>query len=212
MRTRLSICRKKARYPSYEEALAERGLTPDPAIMFDGLLTEENGYRHAMRMLRMKPRPTALLLSRQTLPAQGTGQSGTDRARDVARGGYVLADDGRPDVVLIATGSEVPVAMEACRLLAGRGISACVVSMPCCEVFDRQDPAWRSRVLPNGVPRLVVEAGATGLWRAFVGLDGDVVGLDRYGESAPAADLYRHFGITADVVADRAQRLCSPQF
>jgi transketolase len=151
--------------------------------------------------------PTALLLSRQTLPAQ----SGTDRVHDAARGGYVLAGGGRPDVVLIATGSEVPVAMEARRLLAGRGIAARVVSMPCCEVFDRQGEAWRSSVLPAGVPRLAVEAGATGLWRAFVGLHGDVIGLDRYGESAPAGDLHRHFGITADAVADRAQRLCSPQ-
>lgn len=151
--------------------------------------------------------PTALLLSRQTLPAQ----SGAERARDAARGGYVLADDERPDMVLIATGSEVAIAMEARRLLGGQGIAARVVSMPCCEVFDRQDPAWRRGVLPDGVPRLAVEAGATGLWRAHVGLDGDVVGLDRYGESAPAADLYRHFGITAEAVADRAQRLCSSQ-
>ncbi|WP_455175196.1 transketolase [Azospirillum largimobile] len=149
--------------------------------------------------------PTALLLSRQTLPAQ----IGVDRARDAARGGYVLADDERPDMVLIATGSEVAIAMEARRLLAGRGVAARVVSMPCCEVFDRQPPNWRSSVLPDGVPRLAVEAGATGLWRAHVGLDGDVVGVDRYGESAPAADLYRHFGITAEAVAGRAQRLCS---
>nr|WP_247893332.1 transketolase [Azospirillum endophyticum] len=151
--------------------------------------------------------PTALLLSRQTLPAQ----QGADRVRDAARGGYVLTDDGKPDVVLIATGSEVPIAMEARLLLIHRGIAARVVSMPCCEVFERQDPAWRRTVLPDGVPRLAVEAGATGLWRATVGLDGDVVGLDRYGESAPAPDLYRHFGITADAVADRAQRLCLPQ-
>ena len=156
--------------------------------------------------------PSALLLSRQTLPAQGSDRTGADRARDAARGGYVLADDERLDVVLIATGSEVAIAMEARGLLAGRGIAARVVSMPCCEVFDRQDPAWRRGVLPDGLPRLAVEAGATGLWRAHVGLDGDVVGLDRYGESAPAADLYRHFGITAEAVAERAQRLCSPQF
>ena len=155
--------------------------------------------------------PSALLLSRQTLPAQGTGRTGAERARDAARGGYVLADDERLDMVLIATGSEVAIAMEARRLLAGRGIAARVVSMPCCEVFDRQDPAWRRAVLPDGVPRLAVEAGATGLWRAHVGLDGDVVGLDRYGESAAAADLYRHFGITAEAVAERARRLCSPQ-
>ncbi|KAA0589103.1 transketolase [Azospirillum lipoferum] len=151
--------------------------------------------------------PTALLLSRQSLPVQ----AGTGRAHDAVRGGYVLADDGRPELVLIATGSEVAIAMEAGQLLAGRGIATRVVSMPCCEVFDRQDPAWRRAVLPDGIPRLAIEAGATGLWRAYVGLDGAVVGLDRYGESAPAADLYRHFGITADAVMDCAQRLRSPQ-
>ncbi|HYG85372.1 MAG TPA: transketolase [Azospirillum sp.] len=150
--------------------------------------------------------PTALLLSRQTLPAQ----EGEDRGQGAAHGGYVLADaeGGRPDVVLIATGSEVQAAMAARRLLAERGIAARVVSMPCCEVFERQEPAWRRTVLPAGVPRLAVEAGATGLWRAYVGLNGDVVGLDRYGESAPAGDLYRHFNITAEAVAHRAQALC----
>ncbi|WP_082109046.1 transketolase [Azospirillum thiophilum] len=147
--------------------------------------------------------PSALLLSRQGLPAQ----SGATRARDAARGGYVLADDGDPRLVLIATGSEVQIAMEARRLLAGRGIAARVVSMPCCEVFARQDADWRCAVLPDGVPRLAVEAGATGLWRTYVGLEGDVVGLDRFGESAPAGDLYRHFGITAEAVAERARRL-----
>ncbi|WP_448190967.1 transketolase [Azospirillum sp. sgz301742] len=148
--------------------------------------------------------PTALLLSRQSLPAQ------PGHPASAARGGYVLADaeNGHPSVVLIATGSEVAVAMAARALLAERGIAARVVSLPCCEAFERQDPAWRRAVLPDGVPRLAVEAGATGLWRAYVGLDGDVVGLDRYGESAPAGDLYRHFGITADAVAQRAQALC----
>ncbi|PWC45852.1 transketolase [Azospirillum sp. TSO22-1] len=149
--------------------------------------------------------PSALLLSRQSLPAQ----AGDDRAEGAARGGYVLADAaGAPDVVLIATGSEVAVAMEARGLLAERGIAARVVSMPCCEAFERQDPAWRHAVLPAGVPRVAAEAGATGLWRAYVGLAGAVVGLDRYGESAPAGDLYKHFGITAEAVAQQAQRLC----
>ena len=148
--------------------------------------------------------PTALLLSRQTLPAQ------MGEAAGAARGGYVLADaeSGPPDVVLIATGSEVQVAMAARALLTERGIAARVVSMPCCEAFERQDPVWRRTVLPGGVPRLAVEAGATGLWRAYVGLCGDVIGLDRFGESAPAGDLYEHFGITAAAVADRAQALC----
>ncbi|WP_431862651.1 transketolase [Azospirillum sp.] len=149
--------------------------------------------------------PSALLLSRQSLPAQ----PGDDRATRAARGGYALADaGGAPDVVLIATGSEVAVAMAARGLLAERGIAARVVSMPCCEAFERQDPAWRHAVLPPGVPRVAVEAGATGLWRAYVGLTGAVVGLDRYGESAPAGDLYKQFGITAEAVAQQAQRLC----
>ncbi|PWC39953.1 transketolase [Azospirillum sp. TSO35-2] len=151
--------------------------------------------------------PTALLLSRQSLPALAD----SDRAHAAARGGYPLADADGPDVVLIATGSEVAIAMEARRLLAGRGIGARVVSMPCCEAFDRQDPAWRRAVLPDDVPRLAVEAGATGLWHRYTGLTGAVVGLDRYGESAPAGDLYRHFGITAEAVAERAQALCIPR-
>jgi len=149
--------------------------------------------------------PSALLLSRQSLPAQ----AGEGRATGAARGGYVLADaEGAPDVVLIATGSEVAVAMQARARLAEAGVGARVVSMPCCEAFERQDPAWRDAVLPAGVPRVAVEAGATGLWRAYVGLTGAVVGLDRYGESAPAGDLYAHFGITAEAVAQQAQRLC----
>nr|WP_225889975.1 transketolase [Indioceanicola profundi] len=149
--------------------------------------------------------PTSLLLSRQGLPAQ----TGEGRAEGAARGGYILADapDGRPSLVLIATGSEVVLAMQARTLLADRGISARVVSMPCCEAFDRQDGAWRREVLPPGVPRLAVEAGAGDLWRKYVGLSGDVVSLDRFGESAPAGDLFTYFGFTAEAVADRAAAL-----
>ncbi|MFC7335515.1 transketolase [Rhodocista pekingensis] len=149
--------------------------------------------------------PSSLLLSRQGLPAQ----SGPGRADGAARGGYVLAeaDGGKPEVVLIATGSEVQVVMEARTALAARGIAARVVSMPCCELFDRQDAAWKASVLPAGVPRVAVEAGAPDLWRKYVGLDGDVVGIARFGESAPAGDLYRFFGLTADAVAQRTARL-----
>ena len=129
----------------------------------------------------------------------------------VARGGYVLreAAGGKPAVVLIATGSEVALAVQAQETLAGEGIAARVVSMPSTTVFDRQDAAWRAAVLPAGVPRVAVEAGSTDFWRKYVGAADDargaVVGIDRFGESAPAAQLFDYFGITADAVVRAAR-------
>jgi len=147
--------------------------------------------------------PTSLLLTRQNLPAQGGGEA---RARLVARGAYVLADapGGKADVVLIATGSEVALAMKAKDVLAARGIGARIVSMPCTSVFDRQDEAYRRSVLPDGIRRVAIEAGVSDPWRKYVGLEGAVVGLDRFGESAPAGALFEHFGFTAERVADAA--------
>jgi transketolase len=147
--------------------------------------------------------PTSLLLTRQNLPAQGGGQTRADLA---ARGGYVLADapGGKPDVVLIATGSEVALAVKAKNVLAARGISARVVSMPCTTVFDRQDEGYRRSVLPDGIRRIAIEAGVSDPWRKYVGLEGGVVGLDCFGESAPAGALFEHFGFTAERVADVA--------
>jgi transketolase len=147
--------------------------------------------------------PTSLLLTRQNLPAQG---GGAERARLVARGAYVLTDvaSGKPDVVLIATGSEVALAMKAKDILAARGIGARIVSMPCTSVFDRQDEAYRRSVLPHGIRRVAIEAGVTDLWRKYVGLEGAVVGLDRFGESAPAGVLFEHFGFAPERVADAA--------
>ena len=147
--------------------------------------------------------PTSLVLSRQNLPQQ----AGTPaRAADVARGGYVLVKEkgGKPDLVLIATGSEVALAMQARTQLAARGLKVRVVSMPSTSVFDRQSDSYRASVLPNGVKRIAIEAGASDLWRKYVGLEGAVVGIDRFGESAPAAALYRHFGLTPENVADVA--------
>jgi transketolase len=147
--------------------------------------------------------PTSLVLSRQNLPQQ----AGTPaRAADVARGGYVLVkeDGGKPDLVLIATGSEVALAVQARTQLAARGLKVRVVSMPSTSVFDRQSDSYRASVLPNGVKRIAIEAGASDLWRKYVGLEGAVVGIDRFGESAPAAALYRHFGLTPENVADVA--------
>jgi len=160
--------------------------------------------------------PSALILSRQNLPAQ---PGGDPRAAFCARGGYILADGGRadgiradgvggvPDVVLIATGSEAALAMAARKLLAGRGVAARVVSMPCTSVFDRQDAAYRDSVLPAGCPRLAVEAGVSDFWRKYVGLDGAVIGIDRFGESAPASALFAHFGFTPERVAEAAAAL-----
>jgi transketolase len=147
--------------------------------------------------------PTALLLSRQNLPQ--VAHAATDTA--IARGGYVLADSAAPpQVVLIGTGSEVGLALEAQKLLAAEGVAARVVSMPCTSVFDRQDRAWQAQVLPPGLPRVAVEAGQPDYWRKYVGLEGEAIGITSFGESAPAAKLYAHFGLTAENIAAAARR------
>ncbi|MFZ1909789.1 MAG: transketolase C-terminal domain-containing protein, partial [Burkholderiales bacterium] len=110
-----------------------------------------------------------------------------------------------PRVVLIATGSEVALALDAQKQLAAEGIAARVVSMPSSTVFDRQEASYRDAVLPRGVPRVAVEAGVTVFWRKYVGLEGAVVGIDRFGESAPAGELFKHFGLTAGHVAAAAR-------
>ena len=144
--------------------------------------------------------PSSLLLSRDALPFQ---QRSAEQLAAIARGGYVLAEaaGGVPRAVIIATGSEVAVALAAQKTLAAENIAVRVVSMPCTEVFDRQDAAWRDMVLPRGVPRVAVEAGVTDYWRKYVGLEGAVIGIDRYGESAPAGELFKFFGITGDHVS-----------
>jgi transketolase len=131
----------------------------------------------------------------------------------VRRGGYVLreASSARPQVVIIATGSEVQLAIKAQAQLAEQGIAARVVSMPCTSAFDRQDASYRDSVLPPGIPRVSVEAGITGFWRQYVGLEGETVGIDRFGESAPAAALYDYFGLTADNVTTASLRAVSRQ-
>jgi transketolase len=119
----------------------------------------------------------------------------------------VLADSASlPQVVLIATGSEVALALEAQKSLADEGIGARVVSLPCTSVFDRQDADWRAQVLPPGVPRVAVEAGQPDYWRKYVGLEGASLGIASFGESAPAGKLYAHFGLTAPAIAAAARR------
>jgi transketolase len=155
--------------------------------------------------------PSCLLLSRQNLPFAARSGEQIDA---IERGGYVLRDwpaqagqAGQARVVLIATGSEVSLALDAVVLLAEAGIAARVVSMPSTSVFDRQPGAWRDAVLPPGVPRVAVEAGVRAFWRQYVGLEGGVVGIDTFGESAPAAALFEHFDLTARAVVDEARRV-----
>jgi transketolase len=114
---------------------------------------------------------------------------------------------GTPRAVIIATGSEVHLALEAQKALAAEAIAVRVVSMPSTTVFDRQDAAYRDSVLPRGVPRVAVEAGVTDFWRKYVGLEGAVVGIDRYGESAPAADVFKYFGFTAENVVKTVRQV-----
>jgi transketolase len=144
--------------------------------------------------------PTSLLLTRQNVPfvKRDAGQLAA-----VARGGYVISEaaGGSACCVIIATGSEVGIALEAQKLLARDGTAVRVVSMPSTAAFDRQDAAFRESVLPRGVPRVAVEAGVSDYWRKYVGLEGAVVGLDRYGESAPGGELFKHFGFTPEKVA-----------
>ena len=143
--------------------------------------------------------PTALIFSRQTLPAQIADAAQVQHAH---RGGYVLVqEEGTLDAIVIATGSEVALAVEAAERLktAGRGVR--VVSMPCTELFDAQEAGYRETVLPSDVlARVAVEAGHRDFWHKYVGLDGRVVGMDSFGESAPASALFQHFGLTADNV------------
>ncbi|WP_372183635.1 transketolase [Xanthomonas axonopodis] len=154
-----------------------------------------------------KDGPSCLIFSRQNLQHQPRS---AEKIKLIERGGYVLADaqGGTPDVILIATGSEVGLAVEAKQTLDAAGLKTRVVSMPSTDVFDRQDAAYRESVLPNAVrKRVAVEAGVTGFWRKYVGLDGDVVGMDTFGASAPADQLYAYFKITAEHVVAAAKAL-----
>jgi transketolase len=150
--------------------------------------------------------PTVLALSRQNLAPQ---QRTPAQLADIRRGGYVLHQpEGETQAIIIATGSEVALAMAAAGQLAQEGIVVRVVSMPCIEAFRGQDAAWRETVLPPAVKaRLAVEAGVPDSWYPFVGDAGDVIGIERFGESAPAGELFEHFGFTAAHVAARLKAL-----
>jgi len=152
-------------------------------------------WKHA---LARKDGPTSLIFSRQNVAFQ---KRDAVTLANVARGGYVLSKEaGALKAVLIATGSEVPLAMDAQKALAAEGVHVRVVSMPSTFVFDKQDAAYRESVLPKGVARVAVEMGVSDWWRKYVGLEGAVVGIDTFGESAPAPVLFKYFGFTVENV------------
>jgi len=154
--------------------------------------------------LERRDGPTGLVLTRQGVPHQSRTADQVDAIR---RGGYVLVDcDGLPECILIATGSEVGLAVQAAQQLKAEGRRVRVVSMPCVSQFAAQDAAWRNRVLPPAIEhRVAVEAGVTEGWWRWVGPRGRVVGIDRFGASAPAKELFRHYGLTAEAVAQAAR-------
>ncbi len=141
--------------------------------------------------------PTCHILSRQNLPFMARDAA---TMANIAKGGYVLKDAAGAKAVIIATGSEVELAVKAQEALAAEGVAVRVVSMPSTNTFDKQDAAYKSSVLPKGLPRVAVEAGVTDFWRKYVGLEGAVIGIDTFGESAPAPALFKEFGITTEAV------------
>ena len=148
--------------------------------------------------------PSALCLSRQNLPRVASDPALAERIR---RGGYVLSDMAGAQAVILATGSEVALALAAQAQLAGDGIATRVLSMPCTARFDRQPAGYREQVLPLRLPAVAVEAAQPDFWHKYVGREGAVIGMTSFGESAPARDLYAHFGITAEQISRQVRRL-----
>ncbi|MEQ6890185.1 transketolase [Halomonas sp. CS7] len=156
--------------------------------------------------LKRRSGPTALIFSRQGLPHQARSKQ---QLADIQRGGYVLKDsEGTPELILIATGSEIGLAMDAAERLEAQGRAVRVVSMPSTDAFDRQDAAYRQQVLPAEVGnRIAIEAGHRDFWYKYVGLEGRILGMDTFGESAPAGDLFQHFGFTVENLVNEAEQL-----
>ncbi len=150
--------------------------------------------------------PSALIFTRQNVQHQPRT---ADQVAAISKGGYILKDcEGEPQVILMATGSEVELATTAADVLAAEGVKVRVLSMPCTDLFDRQDMAYKESILPASVTaRVAIEAGSTSLWYKYVGLQGAVIGLDRFGESAPAKELFEYFGITAEKLVEAAKNL-----
>jgi len=153
--------------------------------------------------IERKDGPSALCLSRQNLPRLADASM----VEKIRQGGYVLAEGVNPKAIIVATGSETSLAMEAHHALAAEGINTRVVSMPCTNVFDRQPRSYQDSVLPLDLPAVAVEAAHPDFWRKYVGRTGAVVGIASFGESAPAKALYEHFGITTARVCKEVRRL-----
>jgi transketolase len=152
--------------------------------------------------VQRKDGPSTLIFSRQNLPFM---ERDATQIANIAKGGYVLKDAPNAQLILISTGSEIELAMNAATALEAEGVAVRVVSMPSTDVFDRQDAAYKASVLTHGTPRVAIEAGVTAFWYKYVGLEGAVVGLDTFGESAPAPVLFKYFGFTVENVVATAK-------
>jgi transketolase len=153
--------------------------------------------------------PVAIVLTRQGIPV--IDQNKYAKAKGLEQGAYILSDsDGMPDIILIATGSEVHLILQAQEELKKSNIQARVVSMPCWSLFDKQDAAYRENILPKGIrKRLAVEAGSTLGWLKYVTDQGDVIGIDKFGESAPGDEIMKEYGFSVENVVKRAKALLS---
>lgn len=185
------------------EQLANLRMTPNLVTWRPCDATETAAaWRHA---LSNKGGPTALVFTRQGTVAMKRSES---QLSDIMCGGYILKGcKDQPSLVLIATGSEVNITVEAAKILADEGIAVRVVSMPSTSIFDKQDKDYRDSVLPLGIPKLAVEAAHEDYWRKYVGLEGDVIGMSSFGESAPGNTLFNHFGFTVDNIVQRAKAI-----
>ncbi|NND06890.1 MAG: transketolase [Saprospiraceae bacterium] len=151
--------------------------------------------------------PTGLLLTRQKLPIYDRKKEGLNGAEGARKGGYILSDAKNYQAVIISSGSEVEIALDAKKILEDQSVAVRVVSMPSTDVFDQQTKAYREKVLPSASKRLVVEAGATLTWHKYLGEDGEIMGLDHFGASGPYEKVYKGFGLTAGKVANRVKRM-----
>ncbi len=193
--------------PTHEPVEQLLGLRAIPG-MTDLRPADANETAAAWRLALERKNPCFFALSRQDLPV--IDAAALDVYAGVSKGAYVLVDaaePSKPQVILIGTGAEVWPCVEAAKLLAGEGIAARVVSFPSWKIFEEQSSQYKSSVLPAGVPKLSVEAGATVGWWKYVGQDGDVLGLDRFGASAPGPKVLAELGFSAENVAARAKKL-----
>jgi transketolase len=190
--------------PTHEPVEQLLGLRAIPGLT-DFRPADANETAAACRLALERTGPSFFALSRQNLPV--IDPAAHDVYAGVSKGAYVLEDAGDPQVVLIGAGSELWPCVDAAKLLAAEGIHARVVSFPSWEIFDEQTAEYKASVLPAGVPRLAVEAGATAGWWKYTGLDGDVIGLDRFGASAPGPKVLAELGFSAENVAARAKKL-----